>query len=191
MRNKIEKLLSSNLTNYQIAKDTKMSHKTISELRAGKRKIGNLTLDTAEKLYNYQKGLDRIEELKTKVIEIKNSNNVESIEEIDQFFIEIKNHGNNQFDVEYALLNKVEDDYGNKYYELERYITKEVTFADEITETNLSKFKNKWLKVDKSGETYIERFSFKTEEEAIDFAKLVLNASDSFENCAKKIGIIE
>lgn len=68
MRNKIEKLLSSNLTNYQIAKDTKMSHKTISELRAGKRKIGNLTLDTAEKLYNYQKGLEEMENTKTYVV---------------------------------------------------------------------------------------------------------------------------
>ncbi|MCO4338154.1 hypothetical protein MTQ94_01745 [Staphylococcus agnetis] len=64
MRDKIEKLLLSNLTNYQIAKDTQMSHKTISELRSGKRKIGNLTLDTAEKLYNYQKRLENLNELK-------------------------------------------------------------------------------------------------------------------------------
>ena len=59
MKDKINKLLSSDLSNYQIAKDTEMSHKTISELRSGKRKVGNLTLDTAEKLYNYQKSLEK------------------------------------------------------------------------------------------------------------------------------------
>ncbi|WP_406688126.1 hypothetical protein [Staphylococcus felis] len=59
MKEKINKLLLSNLTNYQIAKDTQMSHKTISELRSGKRKVGNLTLDTAEKLYNYQKQIEK------------------------------------------------------------------------------------------------------------------------------------
>lgn len=58
MKDKINELLSSDLSNYQIAKDTEMSHKTISELRSGKRKVGNLTLDTAEKLYNYQRSLE-------------------------------------------------------------------------------------------------------------------------------------
>ncbi|GGA94500.1 hypothetical protein [Staphylococcus muscae] len=54
MRKEIEKLLESDISHYKISKVTGVNSKTISELRAGKRKIGNITLDTAEKLYNYQ-----------------------------------------------------------------------------------------------------------------------------------------
>lgn len=55
MRSIILKLLESDLTNYKIAKDTNINHKTISELRSGKRKLDNITLLTAEKLYEYAK----------------------------------------------------------------------------------------------------------------------------------------
>lgn len=58
MRKKIIKLIDSDLSNYEISKNTNISHKTLSELRSGKRKLDNITLKTAEKLYNYQKQLE-------------------------------------------------------------------------------------------------------------------------------------
>ena len=53
MRREIEKLINSEITAYKISKETGVSVGNISELKSGKRKIGNLTLDTAEKLYDY------------------------------------------------------------------------------------------------------------------------------------------
>ncbi|HBK3250728.1 TPA: hypothetical protein ACS48P_002531, partial [Staphylococcus aureus] len=46
------------ISNYRINQDTGVSYGGISELRSGKRKVNNLTLETAEKLYNYQKQLE-------------------------------------------------------------------------------------------------------------------------------------
>ncbi|HDE9467531.1 TPA: hypothetical protein PD742_002789 [Staphylococcus aureus] len=56
--NTIEKLLNDKSSNYRINQDTGVSYGGISELRSGKRKVNNLTLETAEKLYNYQKQLE-------------------------------------------------------------------------------------------------------------------------------------
>lgn len=57
--NTIEKLLNDkSISNYRINQDTGVSYGDISELRSGKRKVKNLTLETAEKLYNYQKQLE-------------------------------------------------------------------------------------------------------------------------------------
>lgn len=57
--NTIEKLLNDkSISNYRINQDTDVSYGGISELRSGKRKVNNLTLETAEKLYNYQKQLE-------------------------------------------------------------------------------------------------------------------------------------
>ncbi|MFS6680657.1 hypothetical protein WHL99_05790 [Staphylococcus aureus] len=53
--NTIEKLLNDKSISNQ---DTGVSYGGISELRSGKRKVNNLTLETAEKLYNYQKQLE-------------------------------------------------------------------------------------------------------------------------------------
>lgn len=55
MRHTILALLKSDITNYKIAKETKINHKTISELRSGKRKLDNITFLTAEKLFEYAK----------------------------------------------------------------------------------------------------------------------------------------
>ncbi|MEX2947710.1 helix-turn-helix transcriptional regulator [Staphylococcus warneri] len=58
--NKIEKLLNDKaVSNYKIKQDTGISYGGISELRNGKRKVKNLTLETAERLYIYQIGLEK------------------------------------------------------------------------------------------------------------------------------------
>lgn len=52
----IEKLLNDkNISNYKIKQDTGVSYGAISELRNGKRKLKNITLETAGKLYEYAK----------------------------------------------------------------------------------------------------------------------------------------
>lgn len=51
----IKKLIESDLTGYQIYKETGISQTVISTLRNGNRDIDNLTLKTTEKLYEYAK----------------------------------------------------------------------------------------------------------------------------------------
>lgn len=55
----IEKLINNkNISGYQIKKDTGVSYGNINDIRRGERAIENLTLETAKKLYNYQKQLE-------------------------------------------------------------------------------------------------------------------------------------
>lgn len=53
MKETITKLINSEITAYRISKDTGVSVNNIQAMKNGKRKVGNLTLDTAEILYNY------------------------------------------------------------------------------------------------------------------------------------------
>ena len=50
----INRLLSSSLTSYKIAKDTGNSTQFIDNYRTGKSKIENMSLGKAEKLVEYQ-----------------------------------------------------------------------------------------------------------------------------------------
>ena len=52
---KIIELIQSDVTGYQIYKDTGISQYVLSQLRQGKRDVDNLTLNTTEKLYAYAK----------------------------------------------------------------------------------------------------------------------------------------
>lgn len=54
MRKEIEALLASDKTAYEIAQATGISPSNITDLRVGKRKVDNITLANAEKLYDYQ-----------------------------------------------------------------------------------------------------------------------------------------
>lgn len=58
----IKKLLDSNVSGYRIFKDTGISQARISDLRRGVRELGGISLDTAEKLYNYQKQIEKEKE---------------------------------------------------------------------------------------------------------------------------------
>lgn len=57
-KRKIIELIESDITGYQIHKETGVSQYVISQLRQGKQDVDNLTLNTTEKLYNYQIKLD-------------------------------------------------------------------------------------------------------------------------------------
>lgn len=53
----IEDLFNSNLTDYRIAKDTGIALSMIQNYRIGSRKVENMTLKTAKKLFEYAKNL--------------------------------------------------------------------------------------------------------------------------------------
>jgi transcriptional regulator with XRE-family HTH domain len=55
MKKEIQKLMDSNISSYKIGKETGVSNSIIQRLRNGDRAVGNLTLDTAEKIYGYAK----------------------------------------------------------------------------------------------------------------------------------------
>lgn len=54
-KKKIIKLIESDITGYQIYKETGVAQYVLSQLRQGKREVDNLTLNTTEKLYEYAK----------------------------------------------------------------------------------------------------------------------------------------
>lgn len=177
---------SKKVSNYRIQKDTGVSYGAISELRSGKRKIKNLTLETVEKLYNYQKGIDAM----NKSIKLENENDVELVDSLGQFFTEIENDGNNHYSVDYVLLNEVE--YNEKiYFEVGVYRTEEVPFNEEVTEANIEALESKWLEVDQSGENYVESVFFENEQDAMAYITLVLKGNKNFADAAKAIGVIK
>lgn len=57
LHDKIKKLLDSNISAYQIAKDTGIPQPNITNLRNGKREIVNLSLRVAEILGKYYDSL--------------------------------------------------------------------------------------------------------------------------------------
>lgn len=192
VKHTIKSLLESNVTSYQIEKVTGVSRAKIGRLRNGKNKIDDLTLDTAEKLHNYQKGLDRMDELKNKIVEVENPNNIVEYESLSRYYIDIINNQDSTFEVEYAEVAKVEHDNGNEYYTVELNSVEEIKFTDEIKETvDLENFFARFENEDQKGETITETFFFHNLEDATDYAKLVLEGNDTFEDCAKKVGIIE
>ncbi|HGH5431382.1 TPA: hypothetical protein ACJI4S_002204 [Staphylococcus pseudintermedius] len=185
VKHTIKNLLESGVTSYQIEKETSVSRAKIGRLRNGKNKIDNLTLETIEKLYNYQKGLEVME----KSIEIKDQNNIVLIDSLGQFFTDIENDGN-YFNIDYALLNEVE--YNEKvYFEVGTYRTEEVSFDEEVTEDNVSELEDRWLQTDQSGENYIESVFFENEQDATDYITLVLKGNKNFADTAKAVGVFE
>ncbi|MCO4096988.1 XRE family transcriptional regulator [Macrococcus canis] len=54
----INTLINSDISAYQISKGTGVAASGIQRIRSGERKIENLTLENAEKLYQYQQQLE-------------------------------------------------------------------------------------------------------------------------------------
>lgn len=181
---------NESITSYKIEKETGVSRAKIGRLRNGKNKIDDLTLDTAEKLYNYQKGLEVMEKLKNKVVELENENNITLIDSLGQYFTDIENDNNGRFNVEYVLLNKVEHDNGKMYYEVQINRTEEVPFDDMVTKDNVDALESKWLELDQAGENYIESALFKNKKDAKDYITLVLKGYNTFEKVAKEVGVL-
>ncbi|CAC6087988.1 TPA: helix-turn-helix transcriptional regulator [Staphylococcus aureus] len=58
----VKKLMNSNLSAYEIGKKTGVDPASIRRIRRGERTAKKLSFDTAEKLYNYQKQLEIMNE---------------------------------------------------------------------------------------------------------------------------------
>lgn len=187
MKKTIKRLLESDLSSNSIALATGVSQAVISKLRNRKKELGNLSLNSAEKLYNYQKEIDAM----NKSIKLKNESNITLIDSLGQFFTDIENDNNGRFNVEYALLNKVEHDNGNTYYEVQINRTEEVSFNEEVTEDNIEALESKWLAIDQQGENYVESIFFKNEEDAREYIALVLKGNSAFADAAKAVGVIK
>lgn len=191
MRETIEKLLNSNISSNHIATKTGVSQSVVSRIRSGERQLGNISLDSAEKLFEYQKGLEKMEEIKSKIVEVENPNNIANYEAVQRFYIDIISFGDT-YDVEYADIAEVEHDNGNMYFIVELNTVREVKFADAIIDdVDLENFFARFENEDQKGETVTETIFFHNLEDATDYAKLVLEGNDTFEECAKKNGIIE
>lgn len=191
MREKIEKLLDSNLSSNYISSMTGVSQSVISRIRSGERQLGNLSLESAEKLYTYQKGLEKMKEIKSKIVEVENPNNIADYELIKRYYVDIISFGDT-YDVEYADISEVEHDNGNMYFIVELNTVREVKFENAIIDNaDIENFFARFENEDQKGETVTETIFFRNLEDAKDYAKLVLEGSDTFEDCAKKIGIIE
>ncbi|UNB47424.1 hypothetical protein KM141_08670 [Staphylococcus coagulans] len=171
----------------QISKATGLPYQTVQDLRNEKTNLDDARLRTIESLYEYKKGLNAMD----KIIKLDNENDVELVDSLGQFFTEIENDGNNNFNIDYVLLNEVEHDNGNTYYEVQINRTEEVPFNEEVTEDNIDDLESKWLEVDQSGENYVESVFFGNEEDAKEYIKLVLKGHKTFEEAAKAIGVIK
>lgn len=57
--NEINTLLQSDVTSYRIQKDTGIRQQMIDRYRKGQSELKNMTLDVAEKLYNYATSMQK------------------------------------------------------------------------------------------------------------------------------------
>jgi len=53
IKENIEKLMQSEISNYRIHKETGVAQSTLSDLKSGKSKLGNIKLDVALKLNEF------------------------------------------------------------------------------------------------------------------------------------------
>ncbi|EGQ0301285.1 hypothetical protein O0H15_04840 [Staphylococcus pseudintermedius] len=78
------------------------------------------------------------------------------------------------------------------YVIVEPNTVREIKFTDAITNiVDLSNFFARFEREDEKGETITETLFFHSLEDAEEYVNIVLKAEESFEDCAKKIGIIE
>lgn len=102
MRNAIQKLLNSNLSSNSIATQTGVSQAVISKIRNGKRDLGGISLNTAEKLYYYQKEMEivnKIEKIREALEDTEKGYYVEEYKDLQQL-IEYFQENDDEFDIE-------------------------------------------------------------------------------------------
>lgn len=176
----------------QISKATGLPYQTVQDLRNGRTNIEDARFRTVEALYNYQKELEEMEEIKSKVVEVENPNNIVEYESLVRYYIDIINNQDSTYEVEYAELAKVEHDNGNEYYTVELNTVREIKFTNAITDdVDLDNFYSRFETEDQKGETQTDLIYFDSLKSAKDYAEVFIEGIDSFEKCAKKIGIIE
>ncbi|KFE42805.1 hypothetical protein SAGN_00790 [Staphylococcus agnetis] len=76
----------------QISREVGLPYQTVQDLKNGKSKLTEAKFKMSIKLFNYQKGLDRINELKNKVVKVENPNNIVEYELLSRYYIDIINN---------------------------------------------------------------------------------------------------
>lgn len=134
----IQKLLNSEITAYQIEKDTGISRAKIGRLKNGKNNIDNLSLETTDKLYKYatnSNGEERanMEEIKWNIIEEIESNMGRTIEQLKYIFEDLKE------DLEILNINKISYLLSNLVIQKNMYDIELVRYKkqDDIIETEV------------------------------------------------------
>lgn len=188
MRKVIENLLNSEITAYEISKQTGVSNSVISRLKSGERTIGKLSLDTAEKLYDYGTEIMKMNELENKMIKNLEIGEIELVNPLKESFIDIQ--GDYEYDVEFANLIEVEYK-GRTLYEVSISKTYEVPYHEALEKDNMNLFYDEWLSEDQEGETYIESVFFENKGDAESYIKDVLKGKDTLEEVAEDLGYFE
>lgn len=188
MRELIQKLLDSKLSSLQIAKETGVPQSTIYRMRSKERSLDNLSLKNAELLYNYQKGIEKMDEFNNKMVDDVVLGDVELVESLGQYFIDIE--GDYEYNVEFATLSEVEYK-DNTLYEVAISNTYEVAYNDNLEKEEMELFYNKWLEKNQQEETYIESVFFENKEDAESYIKDVLKGKESLMEVAEEIGYFE
>ncbi len=86
----------------------------------------------------------------------------------------------------------MEHDNGSIYFIVELNTVREIKFADAITDSvDLSNFFARFEREDEKGETITETLFFHSLEDAEECVNIVLEGNEAFDDCAKRIGIIE
>ncbi|WP_436950171.1 hypothetical protein [Staphylococcus xylosus] len=134
----IQKLLHSEITAYQIEKDTGISRAKIGRLKNGKNNINNLSLETTGKLYEYAMNSyvgekANMEEIKWNIIEEIERKMVRTIEQLKYIFEDLKE------DLEILNINKVSYLLSNLVTQKNLYDIELVRYKnqDDIIETEV------------------------------------------------------
>lgn len=134
----IQKLLNSEITAYQIEKDTGISRAKIGRLKNGKNNINNLSLETTGKLYEYATNSyvgekANMEEIKWNIIEEIERKMVRTIEQLKYIFEDLKE------DLEILNINKVSYLLSNLVTQKNLYDIELVRYKnqDDIIETEV------------------------------------------------------
>ncbi|MFH4935293.1 hypothetical protein ABVB43_07375 [Staphylococcus cohnii] len=134
----IQKLLHSEITAYQIEKDTGISRAKIGRLKNGKNNINNLSLETTGKLYEYATNSyvgekANMEEIKWNIIEEIERKMVRTIEQLKYIFEDLKE------DLEILNINKVSYLLSNLVTQKNLYDIELVRYKnqDDIIETEV------------------------------------------------------
>lgn len=104
MREKIEKLIKSDLTNYEIWKGSGVASSKISDLRHGKANLNNISLRNAERLYLYYK-MQFEDQIETG--EKESLGYYSAIAQILTYIIEFDNNTIDDYIVEFDLSKKL------------------------------------------------------------------------------------
>src|SRR5699024_7788530 len=142
MRKEIQRLLDSDLSSLHIAKKSGVEQSTVYRLRSGERKLGNLGLDKAEKLYKYAISMNKMTDTQSEEYVVENGYELENVDEKSEregndFHIKelyVLNNGEEELYAvaEYDVIDfeQKTDDIMNELYEYQTTTTFDKTYTN-------------------------------------------------------------